>query len=259
MHSNLSMTIVAYHNYEQIKVAIESIEKFTNLQIEKTIYISDNSADDVPKSEFMTYLSRYEDVVYIDNKNNLGFGRGHNAVLDYLKSDYHAIVNPDIEIDEDVFSSMLTYMEENPEVGMVIPKIVDEKGALQAAYRKYPTVFDMFIRMFLKPFFKRRQANHTLQNMDYSRPFQIPFAQGCFLVIRTELFKYLNGFDDRYFMYMEDADLCRRVNEISRVVYYPKATVMHAWEKGSHKNKKLLMIHIQSMVRYFNKWGWKLF
>jgi len=106
--------------------------------------------------------------------------------------------------------------------------------------------------------FKGRQAKHTLQHKDYSVPFQVPFAQGCFLVIRTELFKSLGGFDDRYFMYMEDADLCRRVNERSSVMYYPGATVMHAWEKGSHKSRKLMKIHIRSMLSYFNKWGWKL-
>ena len=78
-------------------------------------------------------------------------------------------------------------------------------------------------------------------------------GQGSFLVIRTELFKKLNGFDDRFFMYLEDADLCKRVNEISKLMYYPGASVVHRWEKGSHKNKKLLMYHIQSMRKYFEK------
>lgn len=98
---------------------------------------------------------------------------------------------------------------------------------------------------------------HTLQDQDYTQPFQVPFGQGSFLVIRTELFKKLNGFDDRFFMYLEDADLCKRVNEISKLMYYPGASVVHRWEKGSHKNKKLLMYHIQSMRKYFEKWGYK--
>jgi len=261
MNVQLTITIVAYHNYEQIKTAITSIEKYTSPDITKRIYVSDNSvfedgAVSSEKNSFLAFLSKYEDVEYIENKENLGFGKGHNIVVDKVVSDYHAIVNPDIEINEDVFSAILSYMDGDKNIGMVIPKIVDENGNLQAAYREYPTLFDMFVRMFCKPFFKKRQAAHTLQHMDYSKPFAVPFAQGCFLVVRTSLFKSEGGFDDRYFMYMEDADLCRRINQHSQVMYYPGAAVVHAWEKGSHRNLKLLKIHILSMIRYFNKWGW---
>ena len=97
-----------------------------------------------------------------------------------------------------------------------------------------------------------------MQDMDYKKTFPVPFAQGSFLVIRTELFRQLGGFDERYFLYMEDADLCRRVNEVSELRYCPKAEVIHKWGKGSHKNFKLFCIHVKSMIAYFGKWGWKL-
>lgn len=97
-----------------------------------------------------------------------------------------------------------------------------------------------------------------MQDMDYEKPFPVPFAQGSFLVIRTELFRELEGFDERYFMYMEDADLCKRVNNVSSLWYCPDTAVIHKWERGSHKDKKLLKIHILSMFRYFRKWGWKI-
>jgi GT2 family glycosyltransferase len=85
----------------------------------------------------------------------------------------------------------------------------------------------------------------------------VPFAQGSFLVIQTDLYKQLKGFDDRFFMYMEDADLCKRVNEVSVVRYFPDTAVVHKWEKGSHKSMKLFKIHLQSMYRYFKKWGFR--
>ena len=96
-----------------------------------------------------------------------------------------------------------------------------------------------------------------MQYEDYSKPFQVPFGQGSFLVIKTELFKRINGFDERYFMYMEDADLCKRVNQVSKLMYFPGATVVHKWQRGSHKNKKLFKYHIESMRHYFKKWGYK--
>ena len=97
-----------------------------------------------------------------------------------------------------------------------------------------------------------------MQDMDYGKPFQVPFAQGSFLVVQTGLFQQIGGFDERYFMYMEDADLCRRVNMASSLLYCPDTEVIHKWERGSHKDKKLRRMHVESMIRYFSKWGWKL-
>lgn len=87
--------------------------------------------------------------------------------------------------------------------------------------------------------------------------FRFLLGRADFLVIRTELFKQIKGFDDGFFMYLEDADLCKRVNEVSKLMYYPGASVIHKWEQGSHKNRKLFKCHVQSMKYYFNKWGWK--
>ena len=149
-------------------------------------------------------------------------------------------------------------MDNNKDVGMAIPLLVDEDEKRQDVYRLELTVFDMFNRMFLNSAFQKRANKHIMKNMDYSTPFQVPFGQGSFLVIRTSLFKELSGFDERFFMYVEDADLCKRLNQISKLLYYPYAKVIHKWEKGSHKNKVLFKYHIQSMIYYFKKWGWKL-
>lgn len=262
MADRLSVCIVAYHNYDDIENAIRTMEKFTSSNISKKVYVVDNgNSPDVKKEneEFIQFIKKYPDVIYVDAKKNLGFGRGHNKVLPYLESEYHCIMNPDILFFEDAFKSILQYMDENEQVGMVIPNIVDEQNHRQMVYRKEPTVFDMFIRMFAKNLFPKRIASHALQDMDYSKPFQVPFGQGSFLVIRTELFKQINGFDDRFFMYMEDADLCKRVNQVSKLMYYPGATLIHKWEQGSHKNKKLFKCHVQSMNKYFKKWGYKWF
>lgn len=238
------------------------MEKFTSPNIKKHVYVVDNGNSPDYKAgndSFKSFLSSYQDVEYIDTRSNLGFGKGNNKVLPLLTSRYHCIMNPDILFTEDAFFSILNYMDENPSVGMVIPNIVDQNGKRQLVYRKEVTVFDMFIRMFCKGLFPKRIAEHTMQNKDYSKPFQVPFGQGSFLVIRTDLFKSLGGFDDRFFMYMEDADLCKRVNQVSKLMYYPGATVIHKWEQGSHKNKTLFKYHVQSMNEYFKKWGYKWF
>ena len=254
----LTISIVAYNDYEDVREAIDSIEHYTN--IPKQIYIIDNSCRekvDSDRTKFQWAIAKYKDVEYVDLKRNIGFGAGHNYVLSLLDSQYHAIVNPDVILKEDVFTKLIEYMDTHLDCGMCIPKIVDEQGKIQDAYRNELTVFDMLIRYFFRPFFKKRIEKQSLKDMDYTHDFQVPFAQGCFLLIRTNLYKKLNGFDDRFFMYMEDADLSKRVNEVDSVMYVPDCSVIHKWSQGSHKSLKLFKIHVQSMISYFNKWGWK--
>lgn len=264
MDAKLSLTIVVYHNYRDAWHALESIEKYTNPEISKQIFIVDNSypessEDRNEKELFEKWISQYHDVNYVYTGTNLGFGKGHNYVLPKLDSDYHAIINPDILLIEDTFSFIIEYLDKNNDVGMCIPKIIDENGKLQLVYREEVTVLDMFIRMFCKSLFPRRMARHTLQNEDFSKTFQVPFGQGSFLVIKTKLFKELGGFDNNFFLYLEDADLCKRVNQISKLMYYPGTSIIHKWEQGSHKSKTLFWYHIQSMRCYFKKWGYKFF
>lgn len=274
---DLSITIVSYHNEEDVVKAVESIEAYTPKNIQKQIFVVDNidrvadensivsenhgrdvSVKEMSDNRLMMLESQYADVKVLATGKNLGFGGGHNYVMGQLDSKFHAIVNPDIILEEDAFSALLEFMEDES-IGMCVPRLVDERGELLAVYRRELTVWDMFLRMFLKGAFKKRQAYHTMADADYTKPFDVPFAQGSFLLIRTELYKRLGGFDERFFLYMEDADLCKRVNEVSRLVYCPKATVVHKWERGSHKSGKLFKLHVQSMIAYFSKWHWKLF
>ena len=251
---DLTITIVSYHNGEDVKKAVESIEKYTSKNINKQIYIVDNS--EKPETDLGKLKELYPDIDYLATGKNLGFGGGHNYVLKQLDSKYHAIVNPDIILKEDAFSKLISFMQDES-IGMCVPRLVDETGELLAVYRRELTIGDMFLRMFLKGAFKKRQAHHTMQDADYTKPFDVPFAQGSFLLIRTDLFQKLGGFDERFFLYMEDADLCKRVNQVSRLCYCPDTKVIHKWEKGSSKNGKLFQLHVQSMMTYFRKWGIK--
>lgn len=247
---DLTVSIVAFNDEEDVLNAVSSIEKYTPSLIAKTIYIIDNSDKE---NNLRSSLANFDDVEYIKQEKNTGFGAGHNRVLDIIDSKYHAIVNPDIILKEDAFTPLISFIEKS-EAGMVAPRILDENGELIKAYRLDPTPFDMFIRMFLKGMFKKRKAHHTMQDMDYSKPFKVPFVQGSFLLIKTDLFKKLHGFDERFFLYMEDADLCRRVNSVSTLMYCPEASVIHLWGQGSHKSLKLFRMHVTSMIKYFRKW-----
>lgn len=264
MSVKISICIVAYHNHKDILNAVESIEIFTNTDISKKIYIVDNDETSTDENKtnneietIKNSIRSFPDVEYISVGRNIGFGKGHNYILSRLDSEYHAIVNPDILLQDDALLPIIDYLDCHNDVGMVVPRITDANGKLQEVYRKELTVFDMFIRMFCRQLFPDRIAKHTLQDKDYTKAFQVPFAQGSFLVVRTSLLKDLKGFDDKFFMYIEDADLCRRVNLVSKLMFIPDSSVIHKWEKGSHKNMTLFKFHIESMRYYFKKWGVK--
>ncbi len=252
--TDLSIAIVAYNNEEDVRQAVGSIVSHTGLKLKKKLYIVDNSSR---PNGLSSLPEEYGELSYFKMPENLGFGEGHNYVLPLLDSKYHAIVNPDILLTEDSLSTLTEFLE-NSGAGMAVPRLAGTDGKLQAVYRREVTVLDLFVRMFVPFWFRERQAYHTMQDMDYQKPFLVPFAQGSFLVVRTELFVRLGGFDSRYFMYMEDVDLCRRVNDCSSLYYCPDTQVIHRWERGSKKDPGLLAEHIKSMFRYFRKWGWKL-
>ena len=97
-----------------------------------------------------------------------------------------------------------------------------------------------------------------MAGIDKTKDFECPFIQGSFLVMRTDALKEINGFDDRYFMYAEDADLCKTMMKKGKLIVHPDVKVVHKWERASHVNFKLMRIHFVSLVKYFNKWGWKI-
>ena len=85
---------------------------------------------------------------------------------------------------------------------------------------------------------------------------EVPILSGCFIFSRISVLNEIEGFDKRYFMYMEDYDLCRKIGQKYKVVYYPEVKIFHEHGKASYKSKKLMMFHIKSAIKYFNKWGW---
>ena len=261
---DISLSVVLYRDYESPLEMIESLRNVVDPGLKIRLYAVDNSdlADGdalcSARDAFRDKVEALGFVEYVDAHGNLGFGAANNIALYMADSEYHVFVNPDVLFTEDALSELKSFMDSIPDAGMCIPHMTNEAGVMQPVYRREVTVLDAFNRIFLKNALAKRDRWHCMRDEDYGRPFQVPFGQGSFLFGRTALLKELGGFDDRYFMYLEDADLCKRVNEASALYYCPAATVIHKWEKGSHKNKTLLKHHLKSYLAYFRKWGLKL-
>ena len=171
-------------------------------------------------------------------------------VLNQEIGKYHFVINPDITISSDVISDMVDYFESNPDVVMAMPKIMNQDGTEQKLPKERPT----FKRLFFGRLSKKIRSEYVWASRDITAPTEIDFCTGCFFCIRGEVFKKLLGFDERYFMYFEDADITREVRRHKRAVYNPDTVVYHVWGRDSKTNYRLLLIHIMSMFKYFLKW-----
>lgn len=254
----ISFCTVTFNNEDKITKFIENIESLKSELFETTLYVVDNSSTDQTVNLVNECSKRFNSIHLIVPNVNKGFGTGNNYVLPYLKSDFHVVINTDVIIpNAEVINEMILYMDRHPEIGLLSPKILNVDGTIQKLYKHNPSVLDMAIRFISPNLLKKRQAWFVHDESNYSEIGQIEHASGAFMFFRTKVFKEIGGFDERYFMYMEDADITREVNRISKAVFYPKVSVIHEWQRDSHKKIRYMLYTIKSMGQYFHKWGWK--
>jgi GT2 family glycosyltransferase len=249
--------IVLYENDESVLGS--AINSFLDTQLNVKLYLIDNSPTDRLKN-----ISIDKRIFYIHNPSNPGFGAAHNVAIKKsieLNSNYHLVLNPDVYFDKGTLEKICQFMDDNLIIGQLMPKVTYPNGDFQYLCKTNPTLFDLFARGFipnsLKIFIKKRMDRYEYKNHNYDDIiYDIPYLSGCFMFLRTEILKKVGFFDDKIFMYLEDADLTRRFLEVSRTVYFPKAHIFHHFAKLTHKKVKFKWITVQSAIIYFNKWGW---
>lgn len=253
----LSASIVLYNTkVNDLKKVIDSYFAF---QGQKQLFLVDNSPSDELKNIVAMYPNNQ--IHYIFNNANMGYGKAHNiAIRKSIEQGqpYHIILNPDIIIEKGALEKLTDYMEQHPEVGNIMPKIIYPDGELQYLCKLLPSPIDLIFRRFI-PVKKWKDAinkRYELHSFGYDKIMNVPNLSGCFMFLRTEVLKQVGLFDENIFMYLEDIDLNRRIHSKYQTIYYPEARVIHEHQKESYKSKKLLKAHIKSAIYYFNKYGW---
>jgi GT2 family glycosyltransferase len=251
----VTCSLVLYQNEpEQVRSCIQSV---LSSDFRVRLMVIDNS----PLDQLRETVSAARAEYYFSGRN-LGFGAGHNIAIRKLlgESDYHLIVNPDVRFGPEVLMALYQFMASNPDVGLVMPRILYPGGEEQGLCKLLPTPSDLLIRrfggFFGRSIFRAKMARYLLSGADLTRPRVVPSLSGCCMLVRTTLFHKVGLFDERFFLYMEDVDLCRRIGEISKTMYFPDVAVYHEYQKGSYHNWLLTKHHIRSAWKYFSKWGW---
>ncbi len=207
------------------------------------MYVIDNNSLDCTPRLFDNEAA----VTLVETGKNLGFGAAHNVAIKKGVGKYHFIINPDIAVGTDILSDMADFMEENPDVVLAMPNILNSDGSIQFLPKKIPTLKYVFLGRLSE----KVRDEYVMKNELSGKTEEIDFCSGCFMCIKGDVFEKLGGFDERYFMYMEDVDLTLRAKKYGKTVIVPEFSVRHLWKRESAKSLKMLLIHTKSVFKFF--------
>ena len=266
---NIIFSLVLYkQNLGIIKPLFLDIDKFYNYGLKKNTKTLLNIYDNSPSiNNDITKLIEKDYISYVHDSSNLGYGRAHNKNL--LRKNFSKlntvfiVVNPDITFNYiDLFNYLQNFL--NSKYLCVAPLVINEKGEIQYSAKKNPTLLSLIIGRFnflrsLK-IFDNYQKLHLNQIRNYKKEkIQSSYLSGCFLIIRSTIYRKVKGFDNRYFLHLEDADFTRKCSYYGLVMHDPNLRVVHKWARGSHKSLRQMLCILISLIKYFKKWGIVIF
>lgn len=260
----LSASIVVYNGAEEAINAAASVLCNT-AKYPLDLYLVDNASPDgsgevleQALANGVFALEANQTVQIIRRKVNGGFGTGHNTVLPLLQSDYHFILNPDILLRSDVLSGMADWLEEHPEAVMARPALAFPDGTLQVLPLQKCSAMALVYRQLPQlSFLKKYNDRYVMEGADLSKPTEIEFCTGSFSCLRTQVLQQIGGFDEKYFMYVEDADLTQKARQKGKVYLLPQFSAVHIWHRAPHSDLAHFKMQLKSMLRYFGKWGFR--
>jgi hypothetical protein len=254
----LGVSLVLYRNSPSDVSAV--LDSLRASPFDTRVCVVDNSPTDDLRALVESGGARY-----LHDPSNPGFGASHNRAFEALQgTDFHLVVNPDVYFPASSLESLVAYLRDEPQVGLVSPRVLFPDGELQYLCKRYPSLLVLFGRRFLpsrlRGLVKRRNDWFEMRETGYDKIMDVPYATGCFMLFRREALERVGGFDARFFLYMEDADISLRVAQSGfGVKFFPGAHVFHHWARGSHKSWRLTLASIRSTFQFFSKHGWRLY
>lgn len=261
---DISIIIVNYNVKEFVANLLGSLEKARN-DFNLEIFIVDNASSDGS----VGYLKkRFPEITYILNEENAGFGRANNQAIRRANGRYTLLINPDAIVRQDTLKVMFRYMEQHPETAAAGCKILNPDGSFAPESRRaVPTPMTALWKILglprLFPNSKRFSA-YYLGGEDENKQSSVPVLSGAFMFFRTSVLREVGGFDEQFFMYGEDIDLCYRIRQKGwNIDYLPATSIIHyKGESTKKENLDYVVTFNKAMYQFFNKhfsFGYTLF
>lgn len=192
-----------------------------------------------------------ERIMLIQNASPKGFGANHNAAFEHCQQQFFCPMNPDIELVSNPFSKLTSAIDQSG-AALVAPLVIAPDGRVEDSVRHFPTVHSLARKVF-------GGADGRYPLVAGQANFHPEWVAGMFMLFRGADFKRLGGFDERFFLYYEDVDICVRAWKLGmKITACPQVSVVHDARRDSHRSVRHLRWHLVSMARYFLKHRWRL-
>jgi GT2 family glycosyltransferase len=204
-------------------------------------------------------------LTYLHGHANIGYGAAHNLALLGTGTDFHLVLNPDIELAADALAVALRWLDAHPEVGAVVPAVRNPEGGAEYLCKRYPAIVDLALRGFAPAFvrarFRRRLAHYEMRDRIDAAGGEavpdIPLMSGACMLVRRAAIEATGGFDPRFFLYFEDYDWSVRLNTVTKTAYLPAMHVVHYGGRAARKGVRHVGWFARSGARFYGKHGWR--
>jgi hypothetical protein len=254
---NISIIIVSYNSTAFIFSCLQSIKDCLARMAYEVVVVDNHSADN--SRQFVG--RQFPDILLMENSENRGFARAVNQAYEKTTGKYILILNPDVRLLPGSVDKAITFLEKNPDVGVLLPKLLNPDGSLQFSCRSFFNFpYLLFRRTPLGKIFPNHRVirKHFMMDWDHADPREVDWGLGGCMFLRRAALSGGKVFDERFFLYMEDVDLCFQMKEKGwKVIYYPEAVMIHAHLRESAKSvfNRAKWEHVKSMIRFYRKYG----
>ena len=252
----ISVVIVNYNVKEYLAQALHSLQRALK-DIPHEIFVVDNASVDGS----VAYIRQhFPDVQLIESRENLGFAKANNLALQHVRGEYVVLINPDTVVQEDTFQKLLDFFEKTPDASAATCKIINPDGTFSVDCRHaIPTPMIAFWKVTgLSRLFPRSRifGQYNLTYLDPNETYPVPAISGSFMMIKKAVLDRVGHFDERFFMYCEDIDLCHRINlEGFKIYYVPTTQIIHYKGESTKKNNLDYVITFnKALYQFFQKY-----
>jgi hypothetical protein len=253
---DLSIIVVNFNTKSLIKECLSSIFKNTqNLKYE-VIVVDNHSSDGSPEM----VKKDFPQVKLIQNKENLGFAKANNQGLKVAEGKYISFLNSDTVVLSNAFETLVRILEKNSQIGLLGPLLLNKKGKIQISARKrFPSLFSVFVEYFfpLEQFLIRTENLHPSDfgKKAHLRNLKVAHLMGACLLTKKEILEKIRGFDERFFLFLEETDLAKKIKQAGyQIIYTPRAKIVHLGRSSIKKWPAASSYYINSLFKYFSKY-----
>ncbi len=222
---DLSIIIVNWNTRNLLEKCLISIyEKPQNLDFE--VFVVDNASGD--KSVEMVKTG-FPQIKLIDNKENFGFAKANNQAIKQARGEFILLLNPDTEILNDSLEKIISFMRSHIEAGIAGCRILNSDHSLQPSVRRLPDLWSQAVILLkLHRLFPKLISHYLISDFDYSKTQEAEQVMGAFFAVRKEIFEKVGNLDEKFYIWFEEVDFCKRVKDYGKKIYYnAEAEIIH--------------------------------